>query len=137
VFTLLLYALLALVAVACLYGLATLFLSRTEQIAPATADRSPWRLRDQALEPNDIVDLRLPVALRGYRFAETDLLLDRLTEELRERDEEIARLRGAGGSAAAPPLSMTTRPDAVRPAEPALPSEPALPTEPAAPANAD
>jgi hypothetical protein len=93
VFTLLLYALLALVAVAGLYGLATMFLSRTEQIAPATADRSPWRLADQALEPTDIVDLRLPVALRGYRFAETDLLLDRLTEELRERDDEIARLR--------------------------------------------
>ena len=36
--------------------------------------------------------MRLPVALRGYRFAETDLLLDRLTEELRLRDEEIARL---------------------------------------------
>jgi hypothetical protein len=35
------------------------------------------------------------VALRGYRFAETDLLLDRLTDELRQRDDEIARLRGA------------------------------------------
>jgi hypothetical protein len=41
------------------------------------------------------VSARLPVALRGYRFAETDLLLDRLTEELRLRDDEIARLRGA------------------------------------------
>jgi len=38
--------------------------------------------------------VRLPVALRGYRFAETDLLLDRLVEELRARDEEIAGLRG-------------------------------------------
>ena len=37
--------------------------------------------------------VRLPVALRGYRFAETDLLLDRLAEELRARDEEIDRLR--------------------------------------------
>ncbi|MEP7179803.1 MAG: hypothetical protein ABI775_11985, partial [Pseudonocardiales bacterium] len=34
-----------------------------------------------------------PVALRGYRFAETDLLLDRLVEELLARDDEIARLR--------------------------------------------
>jgi hypothetical protein len=31
--------------------------------------------------------------LRGYRFAETDLLLDRLTDELRARDEEIEQLR--------------------------------------------
>ena len=37
---------------------------------------------------------RLPVALRGYRFAETDRLLDRLAEELDRRDAEIARLRG-------------------------------------------
>ncbi len=37
--------------------------------------------------------VRLPVALRGYRFAETDLLLDRLAEELRARDAEIDRLR--------------------------------------------
>jgi hypothetical protein len=35
------------------------------------------------------------VALRGYRFAETDVLLDRLAEELRVRDELIAKLRGA------------------------------------------
>jgi len=32
--------------------------------------------------------------LRGYRFAETDLLLDRLAEELKARDAEIERLRG-------------------------------------------
>ena len=38
--------------------------------------------------------MRLPVALRGYRFAETDLLLDRLTDELRDarrRDRPAAR----------------------------------------------
>ena len=40
--------------------------------------------------------MRLPVALRGYRFAETDLLLDRLAAELRVRDAEIERLRGHG-----------------------------------------
>ena len=34
------------------------------------------------------------MALRGYRFAETDILLDRLAGELRRRDEEIARLQG-------------------------------------------
>jgi hypothetical protein len=32
--------------------------------------------------------------LRGYRFREADLLLDRLADELRGRDEEIAMLRG-------------------------------------------
>jgi hypothetical protein len=43
---------------------------------------------------DDVDGVRLPVALRGYRFAETDLLLDRLAAELRARDAEIARLRG-------------------------------------------
>jgi DivIVA domain-containing protein len=45
------------------------------------------------LSPADVADVRLPVALRGYRFAETDLLLDRLGEELKLRDAEISALR--------------------------------------------
>ena len=45
------------------------------------------------LDETDVAAVRLPVALRGYRFAETDLLLDRLADELRERDAEIARLK--------------------------------------------
>lgn len=108
--TLLLYALLALVAVSCLYGLATLFLARTEQISPPAPDQAPWRLTDAPLEAHDVVDMRLPIALRGYRFAETDLLLDRLADELRVRDDEIARLK------AGPPPDLD---DAVAGTEPA------------------
>jgi hypothetical protein len=112
--TLVLYALLAIIAVGALYGLAMLYLSRAEQIAPAAADRAPWGLSDEPLHARDVVAVRLPVALRGYRFAETDLLLDRLTEELRARDEEIARLRGIDGSApVAEPLA--TEPPATEP----------------------
>jgi hypothetical protein len=37
--------------------------------------------------------VRIPVGLRGYRFAETDDLIDRLAAEIVVRDEEIARLR--------------------------------------------
>jgi hypothetical protein len=102
VVTLLLYAVVALVAVGCLYGLALLFLSAREQIAPAAADRPPWHLGEDVLGPDDVVGVRLPVTLRGYRFAETDLLLDRLTEEIRQRDEEIARLRAGGEPTLAP-----------------------------------
>ncbi len=101
--TLLLYTVLALVAVGCLYGLALVFLSAREQMSPAAADRPPWNLGDEPLEPNDVVGVRLPVTLRGYRFAETDLLLDRLTEELRLRDDEIARLRSGADPAGADP----------------------------------
>ena len=94
--TLLLYALLAILVVAGLFALAVWVLPKGEQMAPPAADTRPWEtLPDRKLRPEDVVSARLPVALRGYRFAETDLLLDRLTDELRERDDEIARLRGA------------------------------------------
>jgi hypothetical protein len=116
VVTLLVYALLAIVAVGALYGLAMLFLAQ-EHISPAARDEAPWAIRDDQLEPQDIIDVRLPVALRGYRFAETDLLLDRLTEELRLRDEEISRLRSVTA-----PL-----PDAVAPGLPPPASAPPSP----------
>jgi DivIVA domain-containing protein len=92
---LLISALAAIVIAGVLFLLATRFLPAGEQIAPAVRDEPPWDLpSERRLTAGDINELRLPVALRGYRFAETDLLLDRLAEELRIRDEEIARLRG-------------------------------------------
>ena len=92
--TLLIYALIAIVVAVALFLLAAYFLPAGEQIAPPIRDEPIWTLPpDRALEPADIETVRLPVALRGYRFAETDLLLDRLAEELTLRDAEIARLR--------------------------------------------
>ena len=91
-----LYGLLAILLAGGLFLLATRFLPAGEQIAPPLRDEPPWELPpDRALGPDDVDSVRLPVALRGYRFAETDLLLDRLAAELRARDAEIARLRGA------------------------------------------
>jgi uncharacterized protein YciI len=40
--------------------------------------------------------------LRGYRMDEVDDVLDRLTEELRRRDEEIAELRARSASGRLP-----------------------------------
>ena len=94
-FSLVLYALAAIVVAAVLFAVAVRFLPAGEQIAPAVRDEAPWELpAGRSLAPDDIDSVRLPVALRGYRFAETDVLLDRLAGELRARDEEIARLRG-------------------------------------------
>ena len=91
---LLISALAAIVIAGVLFLLATRFLPGGEQIAPAVRDEPPWDLPpERRLTAGDIDELRLPVALRGYRFAETDQLLDRLAEELRTRDEEITRLR--------------------------------------------
>jgi DivIVA domain-containing protein len=92
--SLFLYGFIALIAVGALFGLAVVLLPPGEQIAPPAPDVKPWAIADHSLTSQDVVDVRLPVALRGYRFAETDALLDRLTEEIRMRDEELAELRG-------------------------------------------
>jgi DivIVA domain-containing protein len=94
VLTLLLWAALTVVVAAVLFVVIARVLPAGEQIAPAVRDEPPWELPpDRSLTAEDVDQLRLPVALRGYRFAETDLLLDRVAEELRLRDAEIARLR--------------------------------------------
>lgn len=87
------FGLLAVLIAAVLFVAAAYLLPSGEQLAPAARDEPLWGLpEDQPVGETDIGSVRLPVALRGYRFAETDLLLDRLAEELRARDEQIARL---------------------------------------------
>lgn len=96
--TLLLYGLLAIVLAAVLFVVAAYVLPAGERIAPPVRDEPIWELpASRSLGPDDIATVRLPVALRGYRFAETDALLDRLGDELKARDAEIARLRGTSG----------------------------------------
>ena len=90
-----LYGAIAIVVGGVLFVLAARFMPAGEQIAPPLRDEPIWALPDdRQLLGEDIDTVRLPVALRGYRFAETDILLDRLASELRKRDDEIARLRG-------------------------------------------
>jgi hypothetical protein len=92
--TLVLYGLLAVLLAGVLFLAAAYLLPAGEQIAPPIRDEPIWDLPSGTqLASDEIQTVRLPVALRGYRFAETDLLLDRLAEELRSRDEEIDRLR--------------------------------------------
>ncbi len=88
------FGLLAIVLAAALFLLAAYVLPSGEQIAPPLRDEPVWEPPARTLSSADITTARLPVALRGYRFAETDRLLDRLAEELDRRDAEIARLRG-------------------------------------------
>jgi DivIVA domain-containing protein len=93
-----------------LFLLASYFLPAGEQIAPVIRDEPLWELpAERSLTAEDVATVKLPVALRGYRFAETDLLLDRLAEELRARDEELSRLRG---TRPAPAPAVAAEPDA-------------------------
>jgi DivIVA domain-containing protein len=73
----------------------------------------------------DLATLRFTPVLRGYKMAEVDQVLDRLSDELARRDEEIARLRGlpADGDAS------------VAPDVPDVPDVPAAPAAPAAEAT--
>jgi DivIVA domain-containing protein len=133
-----LYGLLAVAIAVLLFALAARFLPAGEQIAPPLRDEPPWDLPpDRPLTADDVDDVRLPVALRGYRFAETDLLLDRLAGELRARDAEIDRLRGGGmatradrpanpapAPAQAPAATTDPVPTTPRTAQPAAPAEP-------------
>jgi DivIVA domain-containing protein len=107
VLTLALYGLLAVGIAAVLFLIAAYVLPAGERIAPPIRDEPLWELPvSRRLAADDVVAVRLPVALRGYRFAETDLLLDRLADELKARDDEIARLRAL--TAQSQPLRAST-----------------------------
>ena len=51
--------------------------------------------QDRPLLASDVESVRLPLALRGYRMADVDLVLDRLSAELATRDAEIRQLKGS------------------------------------------
>jgi DivIVA domain-containing protein len=70
----------------------------TGRIAAGTPDpvssRAFEQLPGRPLTGDDIAGLRFDQALRGYRMDEVDGVIERLVEELRDRDVEIALLRG-------------------------------------------
>lgn len=51
-------------------------------------------LPDEPLTDADLDGLAFDVTARGYRMGEVDAVIDRLRRELREKDEQIAVLRG-------------------------------------------
>jgi DivIVA domain-containing protein len=54
---------------------------------PVTQD-----LPDQSITVTHLETLRLGIALRGYRMDEVDVVLDRVTHAMRQRDARIAEL---------------------------------------------
>ena len=60
----------------------------------ASSSLSHEPLPDEPLTDTDFDDLVFDVGARGYRMSQVDGVVDRLRRELREKDEEIAVLRG-------------------------------------------
>ena len=61
-------------------------------LADAPPDRPDLALPDEPLTSADVEGVRFSMALRGYRMAEVDAVLERLARELDERDRRIAEL---------------------------------------------
>lgn len=61
-----------------------------ELLVDAPRDRpDPGLPTGRALRAGDLDRVRFPMALRGYRMADVDALLDRLAAELRDRDDRV------------------------------------------------
>lgn len=94
-----LFVLLALLVVG---GVAVVAGGRGGGLSDDWSDRpGPWLPTDRGVTPADVDAVHFGVGFRGYRMDEVDQVLDRLACELRERDERIARLEGAGEQPAA------------------------------------
>ncbi|MEV7597812.1 DivIVA domain-containing protein [Kitasatospora sp. NPDC089797] len=89
-------------------GAALVALGGGGSMPEAVPDRIAARLpQDRPLSKTDVDDLRLPMAVRGYRMDEVDDVLDRLGAELAYRDTRIAELEAAAhlrGSVEASPV---------------------------------
>jgi DivIVA domain-containing protein len=101
--TALIYLLVVVAVAAAVFGLAAAVFGRGEELAPLAPGPTPARLPVGEVAGDDVRALRLPQAVRGYRMAEVDWVLDRLADELdrvgAERDdlrERVAELEDGG-----------------------------------------
>ena len=92
-------------------------------------------LPEETLTDADLDALTFDVGARGYRMTQVDGVVDRLRRELREKDEQIAVLRGDGF--AAPTVGSPEPGEPAEPVEPVEPAEPAESTESAVRPEAD
>lgn len=77
-------------------GAALVALGGGGSLPEAVHDRLAVRLpQERPLAKADVDEIRLPMAVRGYRMDEVDDVLDRLGAELAYRDSRIAELEAA------------------------------------------
>ncbi|MGF1429431.1 DivIVA domain-containing protein [Kitasatospora sp. LaBMicrA B282] len=132
-------------------GAALVALGGGGSMPEAVPDRIAAKLpQERPLNRQDVDELRLPMAVRGYRMDQVDDVLDRLGAELAYRDSRIAELEaavavGAGAEAAAgraggaplPGLADYVAADEAPGGEQPAPTAADRPTAPDAPAPGD
>jgi DivIVA domain-containing protein len=86
---------LALLGVVLVLFVAAVVATRDDQaMADAAQDLPDLGLPAGPLEPQDVAAVRFSMAPRGYRMSEVDAVLERLAEELADRDRQLAELQG-------------------------------------------
>jgi DivIVA domain-containing protein len=85
-----------------LFLAAALATSDRALLADVPADDPDVGLPDGRVDPVHVVRVRFSMALRGYRMADVDRVLDRLGQELAERDGRISELESAIADAVRP-----------------------------------
>ena len=78
---------------AAVFGLASAVFGRGEELAPLAPGATPTRLPVGEIGGDDVRALRFPQAVRGYRMADVDWVLDRLATELDRAGTEREHLR--------------------------------------------
>lgn len=82
------------VAVVLIGGVAAVAAGRVRAgLEPPTTSRPYRPLPAGPMGPADVDAVRFSLGLRGYRMDEVDAVLDRLREEIADRDAELASLR--------------------------------------------
>src|SRR5436305_3037094 len=82
------------VLLAVLFAVAAVTAGFGDLMKPVFQDARPVGLPEQRVTPDDLEALRFNVVLRGYKMAEVDAVLHRMTREIAERDAVLAELRG-------------------------------------------
>ncbi len=81
------------VLLAVLFAVAAVTAGFGDLMKPVFQDARPVGLPEAQVAPDDLDALRFNVVLRGYKMAEVDAVLHRMSRELAERDAVLAELR--------------------------------------------
>ena len=103
--TALIYVVVLLVVAALLFVVASAVFGRGEELAPIPPGSSPTWLPDSDVEAADVRALRFQQAVRGYRMAEVDWVLDHLAGELERLTADREDLRRRIADLEGPPAA--------------------------------